>query len=50
MLLWWCNWAGIATLAQLGWPRQESALALIPVLAAFSYLIQKHLVFGSNRR
>ena len=50
MLLWWCNWAGIATLAQLGWSRQESALLLIPLLAAFSYVVQKHVVFATNRR
>jgi hypothetical protein len=45
MLLWSTNWAGISVLAQLGWSRRQAALALIPLLAAFSYLTQKHLVF-----
>jgi putative flippase GtrA len=50
LLLWWGNWAGITGLAQLGWPRSASALALIPVLAACSYLAQKQLVFAKSQR
>ena len=50
LLLWWSNWAGITGLAQLGWPRSASALALIPVLAACSYLAQKQLVFAQSQR
>jgi putative flippase GtrA len=50
LLLWCGNWAGITGLALLGWPRSASALALIPVLAAFSYLAQKHLVFAKSHR
>ena len=49
-LLWWGNWAGITGLAQLGWPRSASALALIPVLAAFSYTAQKQLIFAQSHR
>jgi hypothetical protein len=49
LLLWWGNWAGITGLAQLGWPRSVSALALIPVLAACSYLAQKKLVFAQSQ-
>jgi putative flippase GtrA len=50
LLLWLGNWAGITGLALLGWPRSASALALIPVLAALSYLAQKHLVFAKSHR
>lgn len=49
LLLWWGNWAGISGLAQLGWSRRFAALALIPVLAACSYLAQKHVVFPERR-
>jgi hypothetical protein len=49
-LLWLGNWAGISGLAQAGWPRCLAALALIPVLAAGSYLAQKHLVFLQRRQ
>ena len=49
LLLWWGNWAGITGLAQAGWSRRLAALALIPVLAACSYLAQKHLVFSQRR-
>lgn len=48
LLLWWGNWAGISGLAQLGWSSRISALALIPLLAACSYLAQKHLVFPQH--
>lgn len=50
LLLWWGNWAGITGLTKLGWPRSASALALIPMLAAFSYLAQKKLVFAQGHR
>lgn len=46
LLLWLGNWAGILSLAQLGWPRAAAALALIPLLAAMSFLAQKHVVFA----
>lgn len=48
VFLWWCNWGGIQGLAALGWPRNWAALALVPVLAALSYLLQKTLVFRPN--
>ena len=47
LLLWWCNWGGIQGLAAMGWPRPWAALALVPVLAALSYLAQKTVVFRS---
>lgn len=47
VLLWWCNWGGIQGLAAMGWPRPWAALALVPVLAALSYLAQKTVVFRS---
>jgi len=50
LLLWWANWAGISGLTQLGWSRRLAALALIPLLAAFSYLAQKAVVFAPPRR
>jgi putative flippase GtrA len=50
LFLWWGNWAGISGLDQLGWPRRLAALALIPVLAACSYLAQKHVVFSQRRQ
>lgn len=50
LLLWWGNWAGITGLAGLGWSRRLAALALIPVLAAGSYLAQKHVVFAPRRQ
>ena len=45
LLLWWCNWAGIDWLAALGLTRNVAALMLIPVLAAFSYTVQKLVIF-----
>jgi hypothetical protein len=48
LLLWWANWAGITGLAGWGLQRNLAALALVPVLAGFSYIIQKIFVFGSN--
>ena len=45
LMLWLGNWAGINGLAQFGWSRRLAALALIPVLAACSFLAQKHVVF-----
>ena len=45
LLLWWCNWAGIDWLAGLGLTRNLAALILIPVLAAFSYAVQKLVIF-----
>ena len=48
VLLWWCNWGGIQALAGWGWPRNWAALALVPVLAALSYLAQKTVVFRSS--
>jgi hypothetical protein len=50
LLLWWGNWAGISTLSHLGWSRRFASLALIPVLAACSYLAQKHVVFPPRRQ
>jgi len=47
VLLWWGNWGGIQGLAAVGWPRNWAALALVPVLAAVSYLAQKTVVFRS---
>ena len=45
LLLWWCNWAGIDWLAGLGLTRNLAALMLIPLLAAFSYAVQKLVIF-----
>ena len=45
LLLWWCNWAGITGLAAWGLQRNLAALALVPVLAALSYVLQKAVVF-----
>ena len=45
LCLWWCNWAGIDCLAGLGLTRNLAALILIPVLAAFSYAVQKLFIF-----
>lgn len=50
LLLWWGNWAGISTLAHLGWSRRFASVALIPVLAASSYLAQKYVVFPPRRQ
>jgi len=50
LLLWLGNWAGICVLAQLGWSRRVAALALIPLLAACSFLAQKHVVFAPRRQ
>ena len=43
--LWWSNWTGIDLLAGLGLTRNLAALLLIPVLAAFSYAVQKLVIF-----
>ena len=45
LFLWWCNWAGIDWLADLGLGRNLAALMLIPVLAALSYAVQKLVIF-----
>jgi hypothetical protein len=45
VLLWWANWAGITGLAGWGLQRNLAALALVPVLAALSYVLQKAVVF-----
>ena len=45
LLLWWANWAGITGLAGWGLQRNLAALALVPVLAALSYVLQKAVVF-----
>lgn len=45
VFLWLSNWWGIQALATLGCPRGVGALILVPLLAAFSYFIQKTLVF-----
>lgn len=50
LLLWWCNWGGIQGLAALGLPRHWAALALVPLLAAVSYLAQRALVFRPDQR
>ncbi len=50
LLLWWGNWGGIQGLAALGWSRNWAALALVPLLAALSYLAQKTLVFPPRAR
>jgi hypothetical protein len=50
VVLWWCNWGGIQGLAVLGWPRGWAALALVPLLAALSYLAQKTVVFHQPHR
>jgi hypothetical protein len=50
LLLWWANWAGITALAALGVQRNLGALALVPVLAAISYVAQKLVVFSPGRR
>ena len=48
VVLWFCNWAGIACLASFGLPRNFAAVALIPFLAALSYSLQKLVVFRSD--
>jgi hypothetical protein len=45
LFLWWCNWAGIDWLADIGLTRNLAALMLIPGLAALSYAIQKLVIF-----
>ena len=45
LFLWWCNWASIDWLADLGLSRNLAALMLIPVLAALSYAVQKLVIF-----
>ena len=45
LFLWWCNWACIDWLADLGLSRNLAALMLIPVLAALSYAVQKLVIF-----
>lgn len=45
LFLWCGNLACVIGLNHLGCPRSVAALALIPMLAAFSYLAQKHAVF-----
>ena len=48
--LWWFNWAGISLLAGWDFSRNLAALLLIPVLAAFSYTVQKLVVFHQAPR
>jgi putative flippase GtrA len=43
--LWLLNWLGIRLLSGAGLPRGWAALALVPLLAALSYGVQKTLVF-----
>ncbi len=43
--LWWCNTFGISIGSSLGYPTNLVALLLIPILAIFSYIIQKYWVF-----
>ena len=45
LFLWWCNWVGIDLVASFGLTRNLAALILIPVLAAFSYAVQKLVIF-----
>jgi hypothetical protein len=45
LLLWCLNWGGINGLAGLGLPRPWAALALVPLLAALSYRLQRRWVF-----
>jgi hypothetical protein len=45
LVLWWCNWGGIALLSGWGCSRNLAALLLIPLLAALSYTVQKLVVF-----
>ena len=47
-LLWWCNWLGIGWLAGVGLTRNLAAAVLIPVLAGFSYALQKLVVFRQH--
>jgi len=46
--LWLLNWLGIRLLSGAGLPRGWAALALVPLLAALSYGVQKTLVFGPD--
>jgi putative flippase GtrA len=43
--IWLLNWLGIRLLAGAGLPRTWAAVAMIPLLAALSYGVQKTLVF-----
>jgi hypothetical protein len=45
LVLWWCNWGGIALLSGWGCSRNLAALLLVPVLATLSYTAQKLVVF-----
>ncbi len=45
LTIWLLNWLGIRLLAGAGLPRTWSAVAMIPLLAALSYGVQKTLVF-----
>jgi hypothetical protein len=43
--IWLLNWQGIRLLTGAGLPRTWAAVAMIPLLAALSYGVQKSLVF-----
>ncbi|MCP9830035.1 GtrA family protein [Synechococcus sp. HJ21-Hayes] len=50
LVLWWCNWGGIALLSGWGCSRNLAALLLIPALAALSYTAQKLVVFRQSNQ
>lgn len=50
LVLWWANWSGIDALVRWSLPRHLAALALVPLLAALSYSLQKLLVFREPGR
>ena len=48
-LIWLVNWSGISLLIDIGLSPNLSAILLVPILAAFSYIIQRFLIFKNHR-
>ena len=48
VLMWLANWSGINEFSGLGLSRNISALLMIPILAASSYIVQKLVIFPST--
>ena len=48
VLMWLANWSGIDAFSGLGLSRNISALLMIPILAASSYIVQKLVIFPST--
>ena len=47
VLMWLANWSGINVFSGFGLSRNVSAILMIPMLAASSYIVQKLVIFPS---